>query len=364
MTRPLSSAPSRPIAGRRRLAPAIAALLALACLAPAAQAQGKISGDLGAVLQPSGPNPLSNPNPVYSSGGSAAPKSGSDAQQLLQRTWFRRVNGETLVQAIVYATPQARTGFADLRAAVLAGGGSVRREYPALSALAVVAPAQVILKLAERDDVRTISPNRLALRTATVAAPFLPAPIGPVDRIPNPADTAVAPLPLATGTTGVSASTPRGAGVTIAVLDSGVMGVHKNFLGAQGRSRIVSAVDLTRDLAATWALRIDTSSQSKEDCLRPNPQSGFADANGHGTHVASVAAGSGDPRMQANNPRGIAPEAQIFDVRVLDHAGIGQIDEVLAGIDCAIRRSAELGVRVMNLSIASDASESYVTDPL
>ena len=51
-------------------------------------------------------------------------------------------------------------------------------------------------------------------------------------------------------------------------------------------------------------------------------------------------------------------------MRVLDDTGVGQIGDVLAGIDWAIFHSKQYNIRVLNLSLAADSSESYRTDPL
>src|SRR4030095_5512262 len=86
------------------------------------------------------------------------------------------------------------------------------------------------------------------------------------------------------------------------------------------------------------------------------------DVYGHGTQVASVAAG----RSVAGAPEsaGIAPNASLYDVRVLDDTGVGQIGDVLAGIDWAIYHSKEFNIRILNLSLAADSTESFRTDPL
>ena len=60
---------------------------------------------------------------------------------------------------------------------------------------------------------------------------------------------------------------------------------------------------------------------------------------------------------------GVAPGATLFDVRVLDSTGVGTIGDVLAGIDWVIYHSKEYGIRVLNLSLAADSTESFRTDP-
>ncbi len=87
-------------------------------------------------------------------------------------------------------------------------------------------------------------------------------------------------------------TTTRGAGVTVAVVDSGVRGDHE-------------------DLAAALVPGIDYVSPGGD---------GRTDPNGHGTHVAGIIAAT------VNNGRGGtggAPDAHIMPIRVLDANGSG-----------------------------------------
>lgn len=108
-----------------------------------------------------------------------------------------------------------------------------------------------------------------------------------------------------------------GKGVRIAVLDSGVDARHPDLAGRIAR---------TRDFVG----------------------GGAADEMGHGTHVASVLAGSGE--LSDGTYRGVAPDARLFVGRVLDERGAGAESEVIAGMEWAVRR----GVDVVNVSLGND----------
>jgi thermitase len=75
------------------------------------------------------------------------------------------------------------------------------------------------------------------------------------------------------------------------------------------------------------------------------------DQNGHGTHCAGIAA------AVTNNSRGIAgmaPNASILAVRVLDANGSGTLDDVASGIQYA----ADQGAKVISLSLGSSAGST------
>jgi serine protease AprX len=88
------------------------------------------------------------------------------------------------------------------------------------------------------------------------------------------------------------------------------------------------------------------------------------DGFGHGSHVAGVIAGRSFTSWGSRGYMGIAPNASLVDVRVLDSLGLGQVSDVLSGIDWAMANRTTFNIKVINLSLASSSTESYVTDPL
>ena len=105
---------------------------------------------------------------------------------------------------------------------------------------------------------------------------------------------------------------------------------------------------------------------------------GMADAGGHGTHVAGVIAGNSTGVDLAGRQTaflstagtnegdyvGIAPGANLIDVRVLDSQGSGRVSSVLAGIQWVIGNKARYNIRVINLSLGGPTTSSYRSDPL
>jgi serine protease AprX len=87
---------------------------------------------------------------------------------------------------------------------------------------------------------------------------------------------------------------------------------------------------------------------------------------GHGTHVAGIVAGSASPALPVTNlyNGGIAPGAQLINIRVLGSDGSGLTSDVIAGLDWAIAHRADYNIRVINLSLGHSVTEPCATDPL
>ena len=78
--------------------------------------------------------------------------------------------------------------------------------------------------------------------------------------------------------------------------------------------------------------------------------------------MASIAAGRGG--YQTPDSTGVAPGATLYDVRVLDERGVGTVADLLVGIDWVLQRARFHNIRVMNLSLAANGTDSFLVDPL
>lgn len=81
-----------------------------------------------------------------------------------------------------------------------------------------------------------------------------------------------------------------------------------------------------------------------------NIEGGSGDGNGHGTHVAGIAAGGTIDCGDGAVAIGVAPGARVLPVRVLGEDGSGSIEGVAQGI----RRAADAGAAVINLSLGPE----------
>lgn len=91
------------------------------------------------------------------------------------------------------------------------------------------------------------------------------------------------------------------------------------------------------------------------------------DQYGHGTHIAGLIAGDG---LSSSGPlfsktfTGIAPGADIVNLRVLDANGSATDSVVIAAINQALSLKSRYNIRVINLSLGRGVFESYKLDPL
>ena len=88
---------------------------------------------------------------------------------------------------------------------------------------------------------------------------------------------------------------------------------------------------------------------------------------GHGTHVAGIVAGNGNSSDQQGAFRtfkGIAPNANIVDLRVLDQNGASSDSVVIAAMQKAVQLKSQYNIRVINLSLGRPIFESCSQDPL
>ncbi|HMK98668.1 MAG TPA: S8 family serine peptidase [Acidimicrobiales bacterium] len=118
-----------------------------------------------------------------------------------------------------------------------------------------------------------------------------------------------------------------GAGIKIGIVDTGV-----------DRSQ----QDLADKVVAGTTFLSDPSSGCADASQDPNG----ADDNGHGTHVAGIAAASGQYGVT-----GMAPSASLVVAKVLDCDGSGAYQDVVSGIDWAVQQ----GAKVINLSLGDAA---------
>src|SRR5207249_9843770 len=87
-----------------------------------------------------------------------------------------------------------------------------------------------------------------------------------------------------------------------------------------------------------------------------------ADPGGHGTHVAGLVAGDGTASGGAY--AGVAPGANLIDVRVINATGGTTVSTLIAGMKWILAHRTTYNIRVVNLSAGGPVTVSYTADPL
>jgi subtilisin family serine protease len=145
---------------------------------------------------------------------------------------------------------------------------------------------------------------------------------------------------LSQGTALIGADTANaqgytGAGVTVAVIDSGIDASHP---------------DLADDLVAEECFCDDHPAPARGCC--PNgrsTQSGAgaaADAGGHGTSVSGIVTSGG---VVASS--GVAPDAEIAAIRVFGNNSGGLFSDIDASLDWVLGQHVALDIRIVNMSL-------------
>ncbi len=114
-----------------------------------------------------------------------------------------------------------------------------------------------------------------------------------------------------------------GRGVTVALMDTGIA-PHPDLEGS-----VLARLDFVGDGAI------------------------LLDPSGHGTFVAGLIAAHGETF------KGVAPDAKLVSLRVLDQNGKGTMHSVLAAFDWLLQNRAQMHIKVLNLSFGAPQRSSY-----
>jgi subtilisin family serine protease len=220
--------------------------------------------------------------------------SGKVSSRALGAAQEARSPGEQIPVIVKFRSTQARQQARAARRDVSAMG--MRQEFHLIPATAMSAPLEEIEALAAMDEVEAVWYDEFVHTMLDTSLPVINVP-----QIWNDFSY-------------------EGAGITICVVDTGIDAGHPDFAG-----RILRMEDFTGHGSAE-------------------------DGHGHGTHVASIIAGSG--QASGGKYRGVAPKATLMVARVLDDQGGGRMSDVMAGMEWA----TENGAQILNLSLGSDES--------
>jgi serine protease AprX len=202
------------------------------------------------------------------------------------------------------------------RAAVERVGGDVTHDLPLVDGVAARVPEAAVASLESAAGVRSVTPN---------APVHVQAKVSDVHEATGVYSEAV-------GADELWAEGVDGAGVTVAVVDTGIQRVP-DLAG-----RVIGGIDFTPEA---------------------DP---FEDSFGHGTFVAGLIAGSGQSSGGAY--RGVAPAAKLVSIKIAGRNGASDITHVLAALQWAVSFRNAYGIRVLNLSLGTDSTQPYWLSPL
>ena len=219
------------------------------------------------------------------------------------------------------------------RAALESVGARVLRTYRTLPVFALASSSANVLRVAATSWVKWLAPIELVFALADPVADQSKATTADVG----------APDQWNAGITG--------AGVRIAILDTGVDPAHP---------------DLDDQDFRNWSALLSAPKVVARRDFNGGGCAGLAqDGHGHGTHVAGIAAGTGEgtPDMVDNGRySGIAPDAELAVAKVLTDAGAGINSDLIAAMEWAAMPDAHdatgcggIGADIVNMSLGSEA---------
>ena len=137
-----------------------------------------------------------------------------------------------------------------------------------------------------------------------------------------------------------------GAGVTMAIIDTGIDGNH-------------TALDDLDDDNSTDDPKVIAFFDAINNPGATNGSEIFPyDDNGHGTHCAGITAGTGAPSYQHV---GVAPHANLVGVKVLSGSGSGSYAQVMAGMEWTVEKRHEFNIRAASMSLGGPAVSEWTT---
>jgi subtilisin family serine protease len=185
------------------------------------------------------------------------------------------------------------------KAMVRGHGGDIKYSYTLINAIAAKLPEQAIENIQKNKRVAYVEMD------------------GEVHTLDAELDISWGVKRIGAGT--VHESGNKGTGVNVAIIDTGIDYTHSDLDDNFGTL-------LGYDFA--------------------NGDSDPMDDNGHGTHCAGIVAAEDDDEGVV----GVAPEAYLYAVKVLDSGGSGSLSNVIAGIQWSVDNSMD----VISMSFGSD----------
>ena len=192
--------------------------------------------------------------------------------------------------------------------------GKVKYNFSIINATALRIPRRSLCELTEKPNVEMVYPDRVVHAYLDSSVPVIRADI-------------------ARNTHNLS-----GSNITIAILDTGIDDSHE------------------------WLDDLDDNSSTDDPKVIAfkdyiNFFTDPYDDNGHGTHCAAIAAGTGG----GTEFIGVAVKANLVGVKVLDETGYGTDSDVIAGLDWCVEKKDLYQIKIISMSLGDDYNNNGTT---
>ena len=137
-----------------------------------------------------------------------------------------------------------------------------------------------------------------------------------------------------------------GAGSVVSIIDTGIDGTH------------VGLDDLDDDNSTNDSKIIGFYDAVNSPELTNGTEVFPYDDQGHGTHCAGITAGTGAPDFAYV---GVAPQAQLVGVKVLDEGGSGSFATVMAGMEWTVDHRHDFNIRAASMSLGGPGAIEWTS---
>ena len=207
---------------------------------------------------------------------------------------------------------------------VAAHHGHINLQLPIVNGFSATVPASAVPAIAADPSVRVISLDRKMSPQGTTSSSIRSV------------------YPQVVRSTTMQQNGYDGRGVTVGLIDTGIADVA--------------------DLSGRVLPVTDDITGAVSSCENLSGETGCQDSYGHGTFVAGLIAGNG--AASGGKWKGAAPAANLVSIKIAGRDGSADVSNVIAGIQFAVSFKDKYGIKVLNLSLGTDSTQSYKVDPL
>ena len=133
----------------------------------------------------------------------------------------------------------------------------------------------------------------------------------------------------------------RGQGVTVALIDTGVTPLP--------------------DVAGALLPVTDLAGLVDQPCVNLTAEPTCDDSYGHGTFMAGLIVGNG--AASGGQYVGMAPQAKLVSLKIAGANGTSDVSTIIAALQWVALNHTAYNIRVLNLSLGTDSTQSYTIDP-